>query len=353
MSTTIENKIESSDHDDLAEKVQTARYKSKNWFIRMLGSSFSGENMFIAMHFIPLAGFFTEVTATAWVLCAVLYFVRMFFITAGYHRYFAHRAFRLNRFWQFMFAFGAQTSGQKGVLWWSGHHREHHKYSDKLEDPHSLKQYGFYESHIGWIFNPKHKRVPVEKIKDFAKYPEIRFLSKHDWIAPWSLGVLSFLIAGWGGLWIGFFLSTIITYHSTFTINSLTHKWGKKRYQTGDESRNSWVLALTTLGEGWHNNHHFYQHSARQGWFWYEIDITYMILKAMSWVGIVKDLRDVPAKFKFAHRPEKLRELGIEVAPERTNTNQLGSKNLKSKSTGSKSEKRRKNSLRNHEEMVA
>lgn len=280
------------------------------WFNRWFG----GEQMFILLHFIPLFALYTGVNAIDWLMCAILYLLRMFFITAGYHRYFAHRAFKLNRFWQFIFAFMAETSGQKGVLWWSGHHREHHRLSDTKADPHSLKQHGFWESHIGWIFNPKYKAVPIDKIKDFAKYPEIRFISKHDWIPPWTLGVVSWLIGGWSGLWIGFFLSTVITYHSTFTINSLTHKWGKKRYETGDDSKNHWLLALTTLGEGWHNNHHFYQHSARMGWFWYEIDITYMVLKVLSWLGIVKDLRPVPKQFKYAHRPEKLAALGLQNA---------------------------------------
>lgn len=289
----------------------------------MFGSFFSGRYMFILMHFIPLAMIWTGATTTDWIMCGALYFIRMFFITAGYHRYFAHRAFKLNRFWQFIFAFMAQTAAQKGVLWWSGHHRDHHKYSDQPEDPHSMKLYGFFTSHVGWIFDPRYKRAPVENIKDFAKFPEIRFLTKYDWIPPWTLGVVTYLIGGWSGLVVGFFVSTIITYHSTFTINSITHKVGKARYETGDESRNSWLLAITTLGEGWHNNHHFYQHSARQGWFWWEYDITYMILKVLSWVGIVKDIRPVPDRFKYAHRPDKLAELGIEHAPKRVRKENL------------------------------
>ncbi|HNL11872.1 MAG TPA: acyl-CoA desaturase [Turneriella sp.] len=259
-----------------------------------IGSWFSGDKMFIAMHFIPLAAIWTGVTWKAVWLGVALYWIRMSFVTAGYHRYFAHKSFETSRIFQFILAFGAETTGQKGVLWWSGHHRDHHKYSDTEKDVHSLKVHGFYTSHIGWIFDKNNKRVPLENIQDFAKYPEIRFISKHDWIAPWALGVASFLIAGWPGLWIGFFLSTLITYHSTFTINSLTHKWGKQRYATGEESRNHWLLALTTMGEGWHNNHHYYQASARMGFYWWEIDLTYYVLRFLSFFGIVWNLKGVP-----------------------------------------------------------
>ncbi|MCS6985747.1 MAG: acyl-CoA desaturase [Leptospiraceae bacterium] len=272
--------------------------KGFSWF----NTHLSGEKMFLVMHFFPLFAFFTQVKPVDWIICVVLYVVRMFFITAGYHRYFSHRAFKLNRFWQFIFAFMAQSSGQKGVLWWASHHREHHRLSDTPLDPHSPKQRGFWYSHVGWIFDKRYKRTLTEKIKDFAKYPEIRFLNEYDFIPPWVVGFTVWLIGGFSALWIGFFLSTIILYHSTFTINSLTHVLGKKRYETGDNSRNHWFLALTTMGEGWHNNHHFYPHSARMGWFWYEIDLTYYLLKVLSWLGIVKNLRPVPDRVRYAHR---------------------------------------------------
>jgi len=263
------------------------------------GSYLGGEKALIIMHFLPFIAFFTEVSTAAWVLCAVSYIVRMFFVTAGYHRYFAHRAFETSRWFQFILALGAESTAQKGVLWWCGHHRLHHKNSDTPADPHSMKQHGFYESHIGWIFNQNHKRVPLEEIPDFAKYPEIRFISKYDWIAPWLLGFASVAIAGWSGLWIGFFLSTLLVFHSTCAINSLTHKWGRQRYKTTDESRNHWFLALLTMGEGWHNNHHYYQSSARMGFFWYEIDLTYYVLKLLSWVGVVRNLKQVPKTVKM------------------------------------------------------
>lgn len=276
-------------------------YQVSQWFNRNL----SGEKMFIVMHFFPLFALFTEVKPFDWYLAISLYFIRMFFITAGYHRYFSHRAFQLNRFWQFVFAFMAETSGQKGVLWWAAHHRDHHRFSDTPRDPHSPKLKGFWESHIGWIFNPKYKVVSFDKIRDFAKYPEIRFINEHDWIPPWTLGIITWLIGGWSSLWVGFFLSTIVTYHSTFTINSLTHLIGKRRYPTKDNSRNHWLLALTTLGEGWHNNHHFYPHSAKMGFFWYELDITYYILKFLSFFGIVRKLRPVPKEKKLAYLTQK------------------------------------------------
>lgn len=267
-------------------------------------------------HLIPLAALFTHVTFFDWALCIALYFVRMFFVTAGYHRYFSHRSFKTSRVFQFVLAFMAQTSAQKGILWWAYTHREHHKHSDTPKDPHSAKIYGFWYSHLGWITAKQHKITRLEQVKDLAKYPELRFLNQYYLLPPLVLAVGAYLWgcyanashgnlfdfnAGWSTLWIGFFLSTVILYHGTFSINSLMHKLGKKRYPTSDESKNSLFLALLTLGEGWHNNHHYYASSARQGFFIWEIDITYYVLKILSWLGLVYDLRPVPAKVKYAH----------------------------------------------------
>ena len=194
-----------------------------------------------------------------------------------------------------MLAFGGGTAVQKGVLWWAGHHRHHHRYSDTERDIHSPRK-GFWWSHVGWIVCDKYNETLYDNIKDFAKYPELRWLNKHDWVPPWTLGVACFLIGGWPGLFVGFFLSTVLLWHGTFTINSLAHVFGRRRYDTADTSRNSFLLALITLGEGWHNNHHHYPASARQGFFWWEIDVTYYMLKMLSWVGIVRDLKQPPAR---------------------------------------------------------
>jgi stearoyl-CoA desaturase (delta-9 desaturase) len=250
---------------------------------------------FIALHFVPLLAFFTGVTTTAVVLFFVTFFARSFFITAGYHRYFAHRSYRLGRVAQFVMAFGGAMAAQKGPLWWAGHHRAHHRFADTDRDIHSPKR-GFWWSHVGWILCDKYSAPPVDDIKDFAKYPELRWINKHDWVAPWSLGVACFLIGGWSGLVVGFFTSTVLLWHSTFLVNSLAHVMGRRPYATDDTSRNSTIIALLTGGEGWHNNHHRYPSSARQGFRWWQIDVSYYGLKVLEGLGIVRDLRKPPTR---------------------------------------------------------
>ncbi len=256
---------------------------------------------FFAVHLLPLAALWTGVTLFDWILCAALVFVRMFFITAGYHRYFAHRAFRTGRVMQFLLAFGGGMAVQKGALWWAAHHRHHHVYSDQPEDIHSPMK-GFWWSHVGWILCRKYEATELDAIKDFARYPELVFLNRFHWLPPVVLGVACFLAGGWSALWIGFFLSTAITYHATFCINSVTHLFGRRRYVTTDTSRNSLILALITFGEGWHNNHHYYQSSANMGFFWWEIDISDAVLKALGWAGLVWDLRRPPQTVLAANR---------------------------------------------------
>ncbi len=251
---------------------------------------------FVAVHLAPIAALWSGVTTTSIILAVTLYVVRMFGVTAGYHRYFSHRSFKTSRFGQFLFAFLAQSSAQKSVLWWAALHRHHHAHSDQEEDVHSPVHRGFFYSHVGWIFDKKHDATRVEDVPDLAKYPELRFLDRHQLVPAIALAIVCFLIDGWAGLFVGFFLSTVFLYHGTFFINSLAHVHGNQRYVTGDDSRNNWWLALITLGEGWHNNHHAYQRSTRQGFRWYEIDITYYVLRALSWTGFVWELGEPPAE---------------------------------------------------------
>ncbi|MEM9727968.1 MAG: acyl-CoA desaturase [Myxococcota bacterium] len=248
---------------------------------------------FILSHLAVFGAFWSGVTTQAVTLCIVLFFVRVWAITAGYHRYFSHRTYKTSRAMQFVLAFLAQTSSQKGVLWWASHHRVHHKHSDQPGDVHSPVLDGFIWAHLGWIFADTGE-TRWDKIRDFAKYPELRWLNKYWAVPPTMTAIFCFLVAGWSGLFIGFFLSTVLVWHNTFIINSLTHVWGKRRFDTTDDSRNNWVTALLTLGEGWHNNHHHYQSSCRNGFYWYEIDVTYYVIKMMSWVGLVWDIREVP-----------------------------------------------------------
>jgi stearoyl-CoA desaturase (delta-9 desaturase) len=260
-----------------------------------------GAAPFIVCQFLPLLVFVTGVTTKAVVLCIALFVTRVFFITAGYHRYFAHRSYRLGRVSQFLMAVGGLTATQKGPLWWAGQHRAHHLYADTDADPHS-PQRGFWWSHVGWILSGHYGATNYEVMDDFAKYPELRWLNEHDWIGPWALGFVCWLIAGWSGLIVGFFLSTVLLWHSTFCVNSVAHVWGTRRYATADTSRNNVIIAVLTLGEGWHNNHHHFPNSARQGFKWYEIDISYQVLRLLSLVGIVKDLRQPPEAAKAAKR---------------------------------------------------
>jgi len=215
----------------------------------------------------------------------------------------------MGRFMQFLMAFGGATAAQKGPLWWAAHHRHHHKYSDTPEDIHSPLK-GFWWSHVGWIMCNKYNATDFAAIKDFAKYPELRFLNKYHLLPPIALGVAVFLVGGWSALVVGFFLSTVLTYHGTFFINSLTHLFGRRRYVTTDTSRNSLILALVTLGEGWHNNHHYYQSTANQGFFWWEIDISYYVLRLLSLFGLTHDLRTPP---KHVLESNRLRDGHVDI----------------------------------------
>jgi stearoyl-CoA desaturase (delta-9 desaturase) len=214
----------------------------------------------------------------------------MFGITAGYHRYFSHRSYRTSRFFQFVLAWIGCSALQRGPLWWAANHRHHHQRSDQQEDLHSPKQRGFWWAHIGWILCDRYDATPFFAIKDFSKYPELSWLNRCSVVPGVLLGV-GFLAMGWQGLVWGFFISTVLLYHATFVINSLCHMFGSIRYKTPDTSRNSMLLALITLGEGWHNNHHHYSTSARMGFFWWEIDVSYYALSLLSLFGIVWDMK--------------------------------------------------------------
>ena len=258
---------------------------------------------FLLVHLACLGAIWTGVTAQALVVAALLYGVRMFAVTGGYHRYFSHRSYKTSRFGQFLLAFLCQTSAQRGVIWWSAIHRHHHLHSDTEHDVHSPRHHGFWYSHIGWIFNPSSWKPDYGTVRDLAKYPEIAFLDRFTYTPAFLLAFALWLWGGWPMLVVGFFWSTLALYHGTFFINSLAHVHGSQRYLTGDDSRNNFLLALITFGEGWHNNHHHYQSSTRQGFRWWEIDLTYYILKMLSWTGLVWDLRAPPEAILRGERP--------------------------------------------------
>jgi len=262
---------------------------------------------FIILHLGCLGVFWTGASWVAVGTAVFLYFSRMFLITGFYHRYFSHKTFQISRAGQFIAAFLGLTCTQRGPLWWAWVHRHHHKHSDEEEDFHSPGVQGFFWAHVGWITSSCNFPTDYSRIKDLAKYPELVFLNRFDLIGPLFL---AFITLGWGWLlqsffpslgtspgqmlvW-GFFISTSLLFHGTSCINSLAHVLGRKRYETHDDSRNSFILSLITMGEGWHNNHHRYQAAARQGFYWWEFDPTYYLLKLLSWLGVVRNLRPVP-----------------------------------------------------------
>ncbi len=258
---------------------------------------------FILLHFAGLVlPFLYPPTTTLVILAITSFYIRMFSITGGYHRYFSHRTFKTSRWFQFILAFIGTASTQKGPIWWAANHRHHHANSDGPNDIHSPVQDGFLYSHMGWILADSSDPIRWNLIKDFAKYPELKFLDKHYWLPPVVFALGMFLIAGLPGLIWGYFLPTVILWHATYTINSLCHVFGSRRYETKDDSRNNLWLALLTMGEGWHNNHHYYCNTVNQGWFWYEVDFTYYILLGLKRLGVVWDFKYAPNRIKFAHK---------------------------------------------------
>jgi stearoyl-CoA desaturase (Delta-9 desaturase) len=240
-----------------------------------------------------------------------LYAVRMFAITAFYHRYFAHKSYQTSRAVQFVFALIGATAVQRGPLWWAAHHREHHIHSDQVPDAHSPVQHGFLWSHIGWFLSRSNFATKFDRVKELAKFPELRFIDRFDVLVPILLAVSIFILGetlayhmphletdGWQLLVWGFVISTIALYHATFSVNSLSHAWGKRRYKTRDHSRNNFFIALLTLGEGWHNNHHHFPGAAKQGFYWWEIDFTYYGLRALAACKLIWNLREVPIQIR-------------------------------------------------------
>ena len=269
---------------------------------------------FVGMHAACLAVFWVGVSPVAVGVAVALYVLRMFAITGFYHRYFSHRTFKTSRAAQFAFAVIGAAAVQRGPIWWAAHHRHHHAHSDRPEDVHSPSQRGFLWSHMGWFLSRGHFAPDLGRVRDLLRYPELRWLDRFDILVPFALA-LGLLLLGHGlavahpGLgtsggqmlvW-GFFVSTVACYHGTYTINSLCHVWGRRRYATGDESRNNFWLALLTLGEGWHNNHHRYPMSARQGFYWWEVDITYYGLRLLAALGLIWDLKPVPREVRDVH----------------------------------------------------
>lgn len=265
--------------------------------------------IFVLIHVASLLTIWTGFSYTALTICLAMYCIRMFAITAGYHRYFSHRSYKTSRTFQFILALIGSSAAQKGPLWWAASHRHHHKFSDTEHDLHSPGLKGLWWAHIGWVLSNEADEADMTLVRDLKAYPELCLLEKYHYIPPlliipmtyllgWvisskypQLGTTPLQILAWGG-----FFSTVVLYHGTFAINSLAHVIGKRRFKTNDESKNSFLLAIITLGEGWHNNHHRYPGSERQGFYWWELDISHYLLKILEVFGIVWDLRTPPQR---------------------------------------------------------
>jgi len=245
------------------------------------------------MHAACALALWTGVSAVDLALCVGLFWLRMFGITAGYHRYFAHKSYKTGRAFQLVLAWIGCMAVQKGPLWWAGGHRRHHRYSDTELDMHSPRK-GFWWSHQGWIFSGEFDATETDRIRDFARVPELAWLNRWHVVPPLVAAVGCYAVGGFSGLLWGMGISTVLLWHATYTVNSLAHVYGSQRYDTGDDSRNNLWIALLTLGEGWHNNHHHYMASVRQGFFWWEIDVTYYVLRGLEKLGLVWDLRLPP-----------------------------------------------------------
>jgi stearoyl-CoA desaturase (delta-9 desaturase) len=273
---------------------------------------------FLLLHVLCLGVLWVGFSWTALAVAVALYALRMFAITGFYHRYFSHKAFRASRPVQFLMGVAGTLAVQKGPLWWAAHHRHHHAHSDHEDDVHSPRQHGLFRSHVGWFLTEPSEAVRARWIPDLIRFPELRALDRFHWVPPLLLAA-ALLLAGRLAaehapalgtdaaqlfVW-GFAISTVVLYHATYTINSLSHQFGSRRFDTGDDSRNNALLALLTFGEGWHNNHHHYPASARQGFTWWEVDLTWYGLWILARLGLVSHLKPVPARALARNRLDR------------------------------------------------
>ena len=274
---------------------------------------------FILLHLSCLLIFVVGFSWIAFIVCISLFAIRMFAITGFYHRYFSHKTFKTSRFVQLLFAMIGATAVQRGPLWWAAHHRGHHMHSDTSEDKHSPKEHGFLWSHMGWFLTKSNFVTNTKFIRELIRFPELRIIDRFDLLMPLALSIGLFIAGHYLNqyepqlntngfqlfIW-GFSLSTVMLYHATFLVNSVAHQWGKKRYETKDTSRNNFIIAILTFGEGWHNNHHHYPGSARQGFYWWEIDLTYYALKFLAMIGVIWDVRTVSDNIRESKKIEHL-----------------------------------------------
>ncbi|CAD5949323.1 Palmitoyl-monogalactosyldiacylglycerol delta-7 desaturase, chloroplastic [Planktothrix tepida] len=216
-------------------------------------------------------------------------------ITLGFHRLVSHRSFEAPKWLEYFLIFCGTLACQGGPIDWIGLHRLHHQYSDQEQDPHDSTK-GFWWSHLGWMLfhTPADEQIP-RYTKDIADDPVYLFFQKYFLVIQVIFGVLLYLIGGWSFVVWGIFFRVVVMFHCTWFVNSATHKFGYQTYESGDSSRNCWWVAVVTYGEGWHNNHHAFQYSARHGLQWWEIDLTWMTISLLQALGLAQKVKLPPA----------------------------------------------------------
>jgi stearoyl-CoA desaturase (delta-9 desaturase) len=273
------------------------------------GFDYASFTQFVILHLGCVLLFWTGVSRVAVGACLLFYCLRIFGLSAGYHRYFSHLSFKTGRGFQFLLALLGAAAYQKGPLWWVAHHRQHHLHSDKDGDVHSPLTNSFWWAHCGWVFSLSSRETKAKLVPDLRRYGELRFLDDYYMLPPLALAASTYLLgvalarlapdthtSGPQMLAWGFFVSTVLVHHGTYCANSFGHLTGSRRFDTRDGSRNNFVVALLTFGDGWHNNHHHYPPSARHGFYWWEIDVTLYVLKCLSLLGLVWDIKTPPGR---------------------------------------------------------
>jgi stearoyl-CoA desaturase (delta-9 desaturase) len=259
---------------ELAKKVE--KTSSNNYFQNFL---------MILIHCFALYSVFTWNNYSPYGLLTLAYLFRLFFVAAGNHRYFSHKSFYLNRFFQFIFGIGSTLAMHNSIFWWASKHRLHHKFTDQELDPHSSKK-GFYWSHIGWVIHDNNV-INEDSIKDLTKYKELVFLNTYHRQINFAFVALILVFLGVQFFFAVYCFSLVLSWSTMFAINSLGHKVGYKNFKTKDNSTNIFAFSFLSLGEGLHNNHHAQPFNPNNRVRWFEIDITFIILYLLSIVGIV------------------------------------------------------------------
>lgn len=212
-------------------------------------------------------------------------------ITLGWHRLISHRSFQVPKWLEYFFLFCGALACQHGPIMWVGLHRHHHAHSDQSNDHHDSNK-GFWWSHMGWMLREVPAKQEISRFtRDIATDPVYLFFEKYFLALQILLGVLLYALGGWSFVLWGIFVRMVAVYHCTWLVNSATHKFGYRNYQTDDKSVNCWWVALLTYGEGWHNNHHAFQYSARHGLKWWEIDLTWMTIRLLQRLGLAQKVK--------------------------------------------------------------